>query len=175
MFDCIPPTRAIIDRAADDPSDQDLAMLELATMFGQISTNLDRALQVYAERAGMTLLDGQALYAVCELGAEARPGTIAERLKMPLSTMTGVANRLVAAGLVERKPAPGDGRSAILEVTDAGLERVKMLFHPVLQDVADILEEHGPGAIEKISEGFRLVLSVTETLEKRVKSVERKN
>lgn len=174
MFDCIPPTRAMIDKAADDPSDQDLAMFELATMFGQISTNLDRALQVYAERAGMTLLDGQALYAVCELGADARPGTIAERLKMPLSTMTGVANRLVAAGLVERKPAPGDGRSAMLVVTSLGLERVRMLFHPVLHDVTEILDEHGPGAIEKISEGFRLVLSVTETLEQRVKAVQRK-
>lgn len=174
MFDCMPPINAMTDASFAGDSSPEAAMFELATMFGQISTNLDRALQVYAERAGMTLLDGQALYAVCELGTDARPGTIAERLKMPLSTMTGVANRLVAAGLVERKPAPGDGRSAILEVTEAGRERVQMLFHPVLQDVTEILDEHGPGAIKKISEGFRLVLSVTETLEQRVKAAQRK-
>lgn len=172
MFDCMPPINTSV--IGPDDSSPEAAMFELATMFGQISTNLDRALQVYAERAGMTLLEGQALYAMCELGSDARPGTIAERLKMPLSTMTGVANRLVAAGLVERKPAPGDGRSAILEVTDLGLERVQMLFNPVLQDVTEILDEHGPGAIEKISEGFRLVLSVTETLEQRVKAAQGK-
>ncbi len=174
MFDCMPPVNPNTDVIGADPSSPEAAMFELATMFGQISTNLDRALQLYAERAGMTLLDGQALYAVCELGPEARPGSIAERLKMPLSSMTGVANRLVAAGLVERKPAPGDGRSAILEVTDLGRERVRMLFHPVLQDVTEILDEQGPDAIEKISEGFRLVLSVTETLEQRVKAAQRK-
>jgi hypothetical protein len=44
----------------------------------------------------------------------------------------------------------------------------------VLEDVTEILDEHGPGAIEKISEGFRLVLSVTETLEQRVKAAQRK-
>ncbi len=168
MFDCVPPSEEfLLDRmsgAGDQP-----ALFTLANMFGQISMALGRALQVYADRVGLTLLDGQALYAVAELGGDARPGAIAERLKMPLSTMTGVANRLVASGLVERKPAPGDGRSAILEITDAGMERVQQLFDPVLQDVAEILDTYGDDAVERITEGFRIVLSLTETLETRAK------
>ena len=175
MFECVPPSEEfLLDRLGGAPGNQQ-ALFTLANMFGQISTSLGRALQVYAERVGLTLLDGQALYAVAELGGDARPGTIAERLKMPLSTMTGVANRLVAAGLVERKPAPGDGRAAILEITDAGMERVQQLFNPVIQDVAEILDTYGEDAIERITEGFRIVLSLTETLETRINASERKS
>lgn len=170
MFECVPPSKEFLMDRLGGATESEMGLFALANMFGQISTNLARALQVYSERSGMTLLDGQSLFAIAELGGSATPGAIAERLKMPLSTMTGVAGRLSAAGLVERKPAPGDGRSAILAITDSGMERVQSLFQPVIRDVAEILESYGPDAIDQITEGFQIVLSLTETLETRVKA-----
>lgn len=175
MFECVPPSKEFLLERLGGATEKEMGLFALANMFGQISTNLGRALQVYAERVGMTMLDGQALFAIAELGGDARPGAIAERLKMPLSTMTGVANRLEAAGLVERKPAPGDGRSTILAITDAGMARAMSLFQPVIRDVAEILESYGPDAIDQINEGFQVVLALTETLEARVKASEPKS
>lgn len=170
MFECVPPSKEFLMDRLGGGNEGESELFALANMFGQISTNLNRALQAYSERAGMQLLDGQALFTIAELGGDARPGDIAERLKMPLSTMTGVATRLVNAGLVERKPAPGDGRSAILAITDTGMTRVQELFQPVIRDVANILDSYGPDAIEQMTEGFQIVLSLTETLEAQVKS-----
>lgn len=170
MINCVPPDEDFMRKQLGGDSTTETDLFALANMFGQISTNLQRALQVYAEQFGMTTLDSQALFVIAELGNEARPGTIAERLKMPLSTMTGVANRLVTAGLVERRPAPGDGRAAILVITETGTERLRQMFQPILRDVADILAEYGPEAIKQITEGFQIVMSLTETMEARAKA-----
>ena len=167
MFECVPPSEEFLRERLGGASETETGLFALANMFSQISTNLARALQVYSEREGMTQLDGQALFAIAKFGGSARPGAIAEHLKMPLSTMTGVANRLERDGLVERKPAPGDGRSAILVITDEGMERVESLFQSVMRDVSEILDSYGPNAIDQISEGFQIVLALTETLDAR--------
>lgn len=170
MIDCAPPSPEFLQEQLGGASKDEANLFALANMFGQIQTNLARALQFYADRFEMSVLDGQALFIIAELGDSARPGTIAERLKMPLSTMTGVANRLVSAGLVDRRPAPDDGRAAILVITEAGTERIQQLFQPVIRDVGDILAEYGPDALQQILEGFSLVESITATLEARVKA-----
>jgi MarR family transcriptional regulator, organic hydroperoxide resistance regulator len=47
---------------------------------------------------------------------------LARRLHFDPSNITLMTDRLVAAGLVERRPHPTDGRQRVLALTDKGLE-----------------------------------------------------
>jgi DNA-binding MarR family transcriptional regulator len=46
------------------------------------------------------------------------------RLQVHPASVTNAASRLEAAGLVVRRPHPEDGRAVLVEITDAGRERV---------------------------------------------------
>jgi MarR family transcriptional regulator, organic hydroperoxide resistance regulator len=46
--------------------------------------------------------------------------TIADRLLCDASNVTGIADRLEARGLIERRPSPGDRRIKTLALTDEG-------------------------------------------------------
>lgn len=49
-------------------------------------------------------------------------GAAAEALDVAPSAMTGLVDRMERAGLVERRPDPGDGRAQRVRLTDAGRE-----------------------------------------------------
>jgi DNA-binding MarR family transcriptional regulator len=65
---------------------------------------------------------GPQRFTVRMLGAEGplSAGELAEHLELHPSTLTGVLERLVRAGLVSRSIDPGDGRRAVLALTEAG-------------------------------------------------------
>lgn len=47
-------------------------------------------------------------------------GKMGQRLQVHPTSITSIIDRLEAAGLVERKPHPDDGRAVLAEITDAG-------------------------------------------------------
>lgn len=145
-------------------SDDREKVMELATMIEQIERNIGRSLQHYANRTQLTLLDAQALASILELGEKARISTIAEDVHMPLSTMTGVASRLEKAGLVERKRAVDDGRASVLSLTDQGAARVKELFQPFFREITQVIEDTGPGTLDRLVESFSIVTRMAEQL-----------
>jgi DNA-binding MarR family transcriptional regulator len=51
-------------------------------------------------------------------------GKIGERLQVHPASVTNAVQRLVEAGLVERRPNPDDGRSVLAEITSPGRELV---------------------------------------------------
>jgi len=65
---------------------------------------------------------GPQRFTVRMLGAEGplSAGELAEHLELHPSTLTGVLERLVRAGLVARAVDPRDGRRAVLALTEAG-------------------------------------------------------
>lgn len=139
-------------------------VMELATMIEQIERNIGRSLQYYANRSELTLLDAQALAAILELGDRARLSAIAEDVRMPLSTMTGVATRLEKAGLVKRKRAADDGRASVLSLTDAGLAKVKDMFQPFFREVSQVIDQSDPGTLRTLIDAFSIVNEMAEQL-----------
>lgn len=139
-------------------------IMKLATMIEQIERNISHSLQYYANQSQLTLLDAQALAAILELGDKARLSAIAEDVRMPLSTMTGVAARLEKAGLVERKRATDDGRASILSLTDEGTNRVKEMFQPFFREVSQVIETTRPGTLETLVKSFSIVNKLAEQL-----------
>ncbi|NNG18955.1 MarR family transcriptional regulator [Naumannella sp. ID2617S] len=49
-------------------------------------------------------------------------GKIGERLQVHATSVTPLVKRLDAAGLIERRPHPDDGRAVLASLTDAGRE-----------------------------------------------------
>lgn len=61
-----------------------------------------------------------------------RMSDLAVQTSMSTSGITTVVERLLGAGLVDRTVAPGDRRSLVIELTDAGMERLG-------EDLADLV------------------------------------
>jgi len=73
---------------------------------------------------GVSLTTGSTLRLLLRSGAQ-RLTALAEREAVSQPAMTGLVNRLHAAGLVKRRTDPSDGRAILLEVTDLGRELIQ--------------------------------------------------
>ncbi len=65
-------------------------------------------------------------------------------------SITRVVAELEAKALVSRTPDPADGRAALIQVTDAGLEAVRVARRVRQQIVADLLEPLSPDEVATI-------------------------
>jgi DNA-binding MarR family transcriptional regulator len=62
-------------------------------------------------------------------------GKIGERLQVHPASVTNAVQRLVEAGLVERRPNPDDGRGVLAAITPAGRELVEQCTTMLNRDV----------------------------------------
>jgi DNA-binding MarR family transcriptional regulator len=96
-------------------SAQDQTLLLLARAVMGVSTRA-------ADRLGeLSVVQLRALTVLRELGA-ANLGQLAEGLDVTVSTTSRLVDRLVGAGLVERRPSPRTRREIELRVSPAGTE-----------------------------------------------------
>jgi MarR family transcriptional regulator, organic hydroperoxide resistance regulator len=85
---------------------------------------------------------------------EATMSKFADFLNAPLSTATGIVDRLVKSGYLSRERAETDRRIIVLRLTESGLAVVKEMKATVLSYVGEI--ERGFSADEK-AEAMRLI------------------
>jgi DNA-binding MarR family transcriptional regulator len=81
-----------------------------------------RVRHVIARRAGLTESDLVAMEHL--LREPAGPGELARRLDVSTAAATGLVDRLVGRGHVERRPHAEDRRRTTVEVTESGREEV---------------------------------------------------
>ncbi len=92
---------------------------QLCFSFYNGSMAIGRVYKPVLDRLGLTYPQYLVLHALWE--ADGRTvGAVAERLSLEPSTVTPLARRLEAAGLVERRKDPADDRRVRLHLTDAG-------------------------------------------------------
>lgn len=90
--------------------------------------------RVVARRAG---LGESELVALQHLINGARgPAEVARLLEVSTAASTGIVDRLVAHGHVERRPHPDDRRRTDVHVTDSGREEVLGLLMPMFVELA---------------------------------------
>jgi DNA-binding MarR family transcriptional regulator len=83
---------------------------------------LDAELQV---KHALTLSQYEVLMVVADApGEEMRMADVAERVLLSRSGLTRLVDRLVCAGLLERRACPSDARGALAHLTPAGRERL---------------------------------------------------
>lgn len=85
---------------------------------------LNRRLRTQITDSTVTLSQVSALSCLHKYGS-LTPGELAARESVQPPSMTRVIAALEELGLVSRRPHPTDGRQAIVELTDAGVERIE--------------------------------------------------
>jgi DNA-binding MarR family transcriptional regulator len=127
---------------------------------------LDQLIQVagavepaVARRGGISTSELQALRYL--VGGSHGPVELSHLLGVTSAASSGVVDRLVARGHVQRRPHPDDGRRTRVEVTPSGRSEIESLMRPVLERLADAeagLDEQERDVVR------RYLTSVTTTL-----------
>ena len=107
-------------------------LLDLATA-GTVARTL---IQEYME--GEAAGDDFLVYTLLAVFGEPSPTALAQRMGVPLTTVSDRLNRLVERGHAERIKNPLDGRSALFRLTDEGwraFRAVRPQFHELLEGV----------------------------------------
>lgn len=95
-----------------------------------------RATPALARRAQLTHTEVAVLEHVME--HVAGPSELAQRLGVTTAAATGIVDRLVARGHVERQSHPSDGRRTIVAATPSGREEVLGHLMPMFMELAQI-------------------------------------
>ena len=97
------------------------AMTELVLAFSALRKQNARAIAAISSAHGISPTDMRALSFV-SIHDAATPKAVAEHLGMTTGSLTTLADRLEAAGFLERTANPGDRRSLLLKLTPGGVE-----------------------------------------------------
>jgi DNA-binding MarR family transcriptional regulator len=104
--------------------DEEVAWRALARAFLVVPRVLESELQ---SRHGLTLTEYSVLSNLAD--GSLRMTELAEKGAMSLSAISRVADRLAGAGLIERARCPEDARACLVELTEAGAQRLRAA-HP---------------------------------------------
>lgn len=106
--------------------DVDLAPLEVFSRVSRLAVHLSRARAEAFAAVELEEWGFDVLAALRRSGAPYRrsPGALVRETLVTSATMTHRIDRLEAAGLVERRPDPDDGRGVLVGLTAAGRARV---------------------------------------------------
>ena len=72
-------------------------------------------------------------------GEKSEPAVLAERLRVSRQTMTGLLDKLEAAGCVTRTDHPTDRRRKVVRLAPAGLDLARELFAAILRRDAALI------------------------------------
>lgn len=96
---------------------------------------------------------------------ESRPSDLAKRKMVDVSVISRQVAQLAAAGLVERRPAPGDGRSALVSLSEQGRAAVTRWRAKYVEFVRSALNDWTEdeitaltGRLESMNEAMRRAL-----------------
>ncbi len=106
----------------------------------------------------VTLPQFRMLAVLAELG-EARSGLVARALGLDASTVTRLADRLIAAGHVTRGSEPGHRGVVTLELTGTGRQLVGQAAAWRAQELARILGRLAPAERDQVTAALALLVS----------------
>jgi MarR family transcriptional regulator for hemolysin len=89
---------------------------------------------------GLTVPQYLALETIARLGPNATMGEVGEAIQLPPSSMTGIVDRLVRDGLVERGTLANDRRAVASTITPAGQTLVATVQRRKHEDLTAMLE-----------------------------------
>jgi DNA-binding MarR family transcriptional regulator len=101
-----------------DPLEEDLEAMTvlLPRLMGAFQRRFDRSLAHF----GLTFPQFITLGALERVEGESRMGPLAEAALQSAASMTGIVDRLLERGLVERQRHPKDRRSVVVQLTERG-------------------------------------------------------
>jgi MarR family transcriptional regulator, organic hydroperoxide resistance regulator len=119
---------------------------EILDSFSEINKAIYKLVKTEADRAGITVVQLKALYTLYAT-PDINLGDLAEKLRLTNSTVSGVIDRLVHSGLVERVVPPENRRSVSIHLTEKGKDLLEKLtseesiFIQKMRSVKELPEE----------------------------------
>ena len=102
-----------------------------ATLLRELETDLE-------SKTGLALADFDVLAQLAIAGGSLRMAELADRALISRSGMTRRVARLVREGLVRRAQADADGRGVVVQLTNAGLDRLSVAAPVHIRGVSDL-------------------------------------
>ncbi len=122
----MPETPAPYDATGDPTSARTSAVSALVALFERLTHQLAAAHAPELLEIQLTMSQTKLMYVVLVTGS-IRMSVLAARLGVALSTISGVVDRLVDLGLVDRHDDPVDRRQVLVTVTDKGASELDRL------------------------------------------------
>lgn len=144
--------------------DQKQRMHEIVESFREVKRAFYQLLSKQAEPFGITGIQFMALKRI-QNNPHIGVTELADQMRMGNSTVSGVIDRLVKAGLVVRERLDSDRRSVVLQITDKGMEiyqqtdleytrTISIVLEAAEKDIDHMLQTHHKiiASLEKVRE-----------------------
>lgn len=102
------------------------------------------------------------LVALVSVGGETNMGALSRQVHQVSATMTGIIDRLVRDGLVERKRANGDRRTVLVAITASGRRLVERAWNHSLGSIDETIANLSRGDLASAS---RFIDSLVSSME----------
>ena len=158
MTDAIDIIRA--QWAVTEP-DVDTSPAEVVVRVLRIGRILQRRSDEELERLGVTRAEFDIISLLFRAGRPVSPTEISDQLWTSGAGTTKRLHKLTDAGLVVRVPNPEDGRSTLVQVTDAARARLLPILHELTRFEGEILDRLGASRDSVIS-ALRTLLAAVE-------------
>ena len=93
-----------------------------------------------------------------------RLGHLASRMGIQVSTMSRLADVLVASGWAERRPDDTDHRACVIGTTEAGMALLDATRHSEVTRIADCLAGLGPADLARLQAALPVLELITQRL-----------
>jgi DNA-binding MarR family transcriptional regulator len=113
----------VIDAWRELRPDLDASPIGVVARLRRVRSHFDQELDAFFADHDLTLADFEMLTTLRRLGGASSQRGLMHALRLTSGTVSVRIDRLVAAGLVTRKPDPQDGRGAIVALTAEGHSR----------------------------------------------------
>lgn len=145
--------------------DLDVSPLEVLSRVSRLSKHLERERRAAFAAHGIESWEFDVLTALRRAGKpyELSPGALMRATLVTSGTMTNRIDRLAAAGLVTRNPAPEDRRGVLVRLTEAGKERVDAALADLLQRERELLSRLGQRERQTLANLLRTLLIPFDT------------
>ena len=131
--------------------------LDFLSPLHKASRQISVYLETHTRELGVSPIEGHVL-SYLRSYSPAPIGELVRVFGLKQSTFTSLLDRLEKAGLIRREMNPGDRRSFLIHITDAGRELAERL-NRFLETLEDEIRKHAsPGDVE----GFRAVMAAVE-------------
>jgi DNA-binding MarR family transcriptional regulator len=139
----------------------------IAVLLPQIARNLRLAALVERVRHGLTTAQLMALFILRDGDADGLAvSQLAREMGVSVPTVTGMADRLVEAGMLKRVHSETDRRVVLLRLSRDGLEVAERL-RAILEDlITRILKDMSPEAHRAITDAMEQVFALSQQVRK---------
>jgi len=135
--------------------------IELTELLGAIYRKIMKRLSRYAEAEGLSMSESMVLWHIYKL-APLRVTDIASKIGVPPSTLTGVLDRLVAGGWIERAADPADRRAVLMKSTTKLEEFTRNTMRASSRSIDRSLRGLPPELLARLVSDLGLVLECLE-------------